>query len=317
MKKRVFIAAVLSGLIILAGYGPSYSADETVCPRLKTASSQLPKDEYINVDGINTRYWSAGKESKPAVILIHGFGASVEIWQHNILALSKNHRVYALDLVGFGCSDKPSVDYSITFLVNHMNGFVNAMKIKKATIVGLSMGGGIAILYTLAHPDKVGKLVLIDSAGLGDKIYFGLRLMTVPLLGGSMTVPSWINTYGFFRPAVLNSKLLDDSFIDFYSKLFSLPGAQQAKLKTLRSLCNFWGPRQEVLDSIISNLHKINAPTLILWGKDDEILNVEQASFAREKIPNSQLYTFNQCGHMPNFEKPDEFNKLVLEFLSK
>ena len=317
MKKRVFIVAVLSGLIILAVCGPSCSGDETVCPRLKTASSQLPKDEYINVDGINTRYWSAGKESKPAVILIHGFGASVEIWQHNILALSKGYRVYALDLVGFGCSDKPDVDYSPTFLVNHVNGFVNAMEIKKATIVGLSMGGGIAILYTITHPDRVEKLVLVDSVGLGDKIYFGLRLMTVPILGGAMTLPTWTDTYGFFKPTVLNSKLLDDSFIDFYMKLFALPGARQAKLKTLRSLCNFWGPRKDVLNSIMLNLHKIDVPTLILWGKDDEILNVEQASFAREKIPNSQLYTFNQCGHMPNFEKPDEFNKVALEFLSK
>ncbi len=67
----------------------------------------------------------------------------------------------------------------------------------------------------------------------------------------------------------------------------------------------------------MSNLHKITAPTLILWGKDDEIVNVEQASFAKEKIPNSQLHVFEQCGHMPNFEKPDEFNKVVLEFLSK
>jgi 4,5:9,10-diseco-3-hydroxy-5,9,17-trioxoandrosta-1(10),2-diene-4-oate hydrolase len=316
MKLRVFMAAALLALIIYSVCGPLYSADANVCPSLKKASSQLPKDEYISVDGINTRYWSAGKEGKPAVILIHGFGASVEIWQHNILALSKNHRVYALDLVGFGCSDKPSADYSPTFLVNHVNGFVNAMKIKKATIVGLSMGGGTAILYTLTYPEKVEKLILVDSAGLGDKLSLGLRLMSVPILGASMTIPSWMTTYWFFRPAVLNSKLLDDSFIDFYTKLFSLPGAQDAKLKTIRSVCNFWGPKQEVLNSTMSNLNKITAPTLILWGKDDEILNVEQASFAKGKIPNSQLYIFGQCGHMPNFEKPDEFNSVVLAFLS-
>ncbi len=219
MKKRIYIAAVLSVLIVFVICGPSYASDATVCPRLKTSSSELPKDQYININGINTRYWSAGKEGKPAVILIHGFAASVEIWQHNILALSKNHRVYALDLVGFGCSDKPSADYTPAFLVNHVNGFVNALKTKKATVVGLSMGGGTAILYTLAYPDKVKKLVLIDSAGLGDKIFFGFQFLSIPYVGEWITQPTTFWTYQFFKPAVRDSKILDTSFIDFYVKL--------------------------------------------------------------------------------------------------
>jgi 4,5:9,10-diseco-3-hydroxy-5,9,17-trioxoandrosta-1(10),2-diene-4-oate hydrolase len=279
-------------------------------------TAQMPEDQYINIGGTNTRYWSMGDQGSP-VILIHGFGASVEIWQHNFSALSKNHRVYALDLVGFGRSDKPSGKYSSSFLLNHLNEFVTALNIERASVVGLSMGGGVSLMYTLTYPEKVEKLILVDSAGLGNKTIFSLRLMSLPILGELMTKPSRKTAYLFFKPAVLDSKILKGAFTDLYYELFSLPGAQKAMLQVLRSMCNIFGPRKDILHSTILNLGKITAPTLIVWGKQDAVLPVEQAYFAKERIPNSQLYIFDQCGHMPNFEKPEEFNRIVLEFLSK
>lgn len=276
----------------------------------------MPEDKYMNVGGINTRYWSIGNQGSP-IILIHGFGGSVDIWQNNVLGLSKNHRVYALDIVGFGRSDKPSDGYSPSFLLNHLNEFVTAMKVGKVTLVGHSMGGGLALMYTLAYPKKVDKLVLADSAGLGDKVIFSLRLMSLPILGELISRPSRKTTYLFFKPAVLNSTILKGAFTDLYYELFSLPGAQRAILEVLRSMCNIFGPRKDLLQSTMSNLHKVTAPTLIVWGKQDAVLPVDQAHFAKERIPNSQLYIFDQCGHMSNFEKPEEFNRVVLEFLSK
>ena len=175
----------------------------------------MPEDKYVNVDGINTRYWFVGNQGSP-VILIHGFGGSVEIWQHNVMALSKNHRVYALDIVGFGRSDKPSGGYSPSFFLNHLNGFITAMKVGKANIVGHSMGGGLSLIYALAYPEKVDKLVLADSAGLGDKIIFSLRLMCLPILGELMSIPSRKTTYLFFKPAVFDSRILTDDFIELY-----------------------------------------------------------------------------------------------------
>jgi len=278
-------------------------------------SAQMPEDKYVVASGIKTRYWSVGDRGSP-VILIHGFGASVEIWQHNVSALSNNHRVYALDLVGYGRSDKPSGKYSPSFLINHLNEFASALHIERASLVGLSMGGAVSLLYTLAYPEKVQKLVLVDSVGLGDKIIPLVRLMTLPILGEIMTRPSRMGTYLFFKPTVLDSKILKGAFTDLYYELFSLPGAQEAKLQTFRSICNIFGLRENFLHSTRSNLSRITAPTLIVWGEQDALLAVGQAHFALGKIPNAQIHICKQCGHMPNFEKPEEFNGVILDFLS-
>ena len=278
-------------------------------------TTMFPTDQYIKVKGVKTRYWTAGDKG-PVILLIHGFGASVEIWQHNIESLAKLYRVYAIDLVGFGRSDKPEGPYTISMMTEFVDAFMKATGIDKASFVGLSLGGGISLQYALQYPQRVEKLVLVDSAGLGRELIFSMRLMSLPIIGELMTKPSRKMAYLFFKPAVLNSKILKGEFTETYYRLFSLPGAQQAMLKVLRSLCTIFGPRQDALHNTMSNLHKITASTLIVWGKQDAVLPLEQAYFAKERIPNSQLYVFDQCGHMPNFEKPEEFNSVVLAFLS-
>jgi 4,5:9,10-diseco-3-hydroxy-5,9,17-trioxoandrosta-1(10),2-diene-4-oate hydrolase len=274
------------------------------------------EDKYINVRGINTRYWSMGEQGSP-VLLVHGFGASVEIWQHNISGLSTAHRVFALDLVGFGRSHKPDIKYSPSTFMQHLDGFITALDLDRVNLVGLSMGGGISLMYTLAYPEKVDKLVLVDSAGLGKELILSMRLMSLPVIGELMTKPSRKMAYLFFKPAVLDSRILKGEFTETYYMLFSLVGAQQAMLKVLRSVCTIFGPRKDALHSTMFNLDKITAPTLIIWGKQDAILPVKHAYFARGRIPNAHLHIFEQCGHMPNVEKPEEFNRVVLEFLSQ
>jgi 4,5:9,10-diseco-3-hydroxy-5,9,17-trioxoandrosta-1(10),2-diene-4-oate hydrolase len=276
----------------------------------------MPEDKYINASGINTRYWSMGEQGG-SFLLVHGFGASVEIWQHNMSALSTDHRVYALDLVGFGHSYKPNITYTPSTFIRHLDTFITAMNIERLNLVGLSMGGGISIMYTLAYPEKVDKLILVDSAGLGKELILSMRLMSLPIIGELMTKPSRKMAYLFFKPAVLDSRILKGEFTETYYRLFSLPGAQQAMLKVLRSVCTIFGPRKDALQNTMFNLDKITAPTLIIWGKQDAVLPVKHAYFAKERIPNAHLHIFEQCGHMPNFEKPEEFNRVVSEFLSK
>jgi pimeloyl-ACP methyl ester carboxylesterase len=276
----------------------------------------FPTDQYINVKGINTRYWAAGDKG-PVLLLIHGFGASVEIWQHNIEPLAKFYRVYAIDLVGFGRTDNHEGTYTSPFMVQFINDAMTALNLEKVTLIGLSMGGGLSILYTLSFPDKVDKLVLVDSAGLGKEIIFSMRLMSLPFLGELVTKPSRKMAYLFFKPAVLNPAQLKGQFTDIYYDLFSLPGAQMAMLKVLRSGCTIFGVKRHILNETMMNLHRITSPTLIIWGKQDAIIPLKQAYNAKEKISNSKLHIIEQCGHMPNFEKPDEFNQAVLDFLSR
>jgi pimeloyl-ACP methyl ester carboxylesterase len=276
----------------------------------------FPTEEYINVNGIRTRYWTTGDKG-PALLLIHGFGASVEIWQHNIEPLAKFYKVYAIDLVGFGRTEKHEGPYTPSFMVDFINDALTVLNLEKVTLIGLSMGGGLSILYTLRFPHKVDKLVLVDSAGLGKEVIFSMRLMSLPFLGEFVTKPSRKMAYLFFKPAVLNPAQLKGQFTDIYYELFSLPGAQTAMLKVIRSGCNIFGIKKDVLNETLMNLHRITSPTLIIWGRQDAIIPLIQAYYAKEKIPNSKLHVIEQCGHMPNFEKPDEFNQVVLDFLSR
>jgi 4,5:9,10-diseco-3-hydroxy-5,9,17-trioxoandrosta-1(10),2-diene-4-oate hydrolase len=202
-------------------------------------------------------------------------------------------------------------------MVDFINDALIAMNLEKVTLIGLSMGGGLSILYTLRFPHKVDKLVLVDSAGLGKEVIFSMRLMSLPFLGELITKPSRKMAYLFFKPTVLNPNQIKGQFTDTYYGLFSLPGAQIALLKVLRSMCTIFGTKKDVLNETMTNLHRITSPTLIIWGRQDAIIPLKQAYYAKEKISNSKLHVIEQCGHMPNFEKPDEFNQVVLDFLSR
>jgi len=275
----------------------------------------MPQDKYIKIGDINTRYWAEGDKGSN-VILIHGLGASADIWMHNISALAEKHRVYAPDLVGFGRSDKPKVKYSPSYMAAFISNFMTALNIKDACIIGQSLGGGIALMHYLRFPGSVQKLVLADSAGLGREMPWAMRLATIPLLGESMLIPSRSGMALVLRYLVYNPAVITDELIDIHFELnFSL-GAARTILNVLRACATIHGVRPDVLDPIMKNLDKIEIPTLIIWGREDRLFPVRHACFAREKIPDSYLHIFERCGHIPNFERPEEFNSLVLDFLS-
>ncbi len=277
--------------------------------------TQVLQDRYVKIGEINTRYWVCGDHGT-AVILLHGLGASAEVWIHNIFALAEQHRVYAPDMVGFGRSDKPSVSYLPSYLVGFIHEFLAALNIERASFVGLSIGGGLALQYTLRYRDQVEKLVLVDSAGLGRETTILLRLATLPFVGELFGRPSPKKLALCIKRLVYNPALATEDLIKLYCELYSQRDARKAFLKVLRAICTIRGVRTDILHPILANLTTITAPTLIIWGKQDRILPVRHAYLAREKIPDSQLHIFDYCGHIPNFEHPEEFNRLVLAFLS-
>ncbi len=274
------------------------------------------EDNYIGIGSVNTRYWRRGDQGSP-VILIHGLGASADMWMHNVEALAQRHRVYVPDVIGFGKTDKPDIEYTAATFPTFLNGFMRALNIEKPTLIGNSLGGGIALQYTLLYPDNVDKLVLVDSAGLGIHAPLPLRLVSLPIVGELMTRPSRFEAYFYFRDAVHDPSVLTKEFVDIYHEIHSLPGNQKSLLKVIRSIVSFRGGNKEVLTPVINNLHRIMQPTLILWGKQDKVLPLKHAYFAEKKIPNGHLHIFDPCGHMPQYERPEDFNRVVLEFLAK
>jgi 4,5:9,10-diseco-3-hydroxy-5,9,17-trioxoandrosta-1(10),2-diene-4-oate hydrolase len=278
-------------------------------------SMQAPQDQYVQVGQIHTRFWTLGDEGT-AVVLVHGIGGSMEDWIHNIHALAEHHRVYALDLVGSGRSDKPAVPYSFPYLAQFVHDFLQSQHVDRLSFVGHSMGGGIALHFTLQFPDQVDRLVLVNSACLGRELTLTFRVPTLPLVGEWLTRPSRKASAQLLHEALYDPALITDELVDLQYEMSALPGAQEAILSGLRQGVTLRGLRDHVWRSIVDNLPNITAPTLVIWGQQDRIIPVAHAQVARDRIPNARLHIIDRCGHVPQLEHPDEFNALVLEFLA-
>lgn len=286
-----------------------YELEDTLIP-------QVQKDRYIKVGNHRTRYWALGDKGT-VVILIHGLCVSADIWMHNIEALAKQHRVYVPDLVGFGRSDEPESSFSPSDYTRFLDDFMNILNLERVNLVGQSLGGGIALNYAIQFPQKVSKLVLADSAGLGREVIWTLRLKSLPLLGELISSRSRKGVELSFKLAVCNQALITKEVVELYYEFFSQPRFQKFSLRIVRSIVNIRGAREEVLAPIRDNLAGITQPTLIIWGEKDRVLPLKHAYQGKEKLPNARVRIIEGCGHIPFFERAEEFNHLVLEFLAE
>jgi 4,5:9,10-diseco-3-hydroxy-5,9,17-trioxoandrosta-1(10),2-diene-4-oate hydrolase len=275
----------------------------------------MPQDRYVEVKGLRTRFWAEG-EAGPALLLIHGLGASIETWRDNIHVLAKDYRVYALDLPGNGRSDKPSPPYSLTDLAQFVREFMRVEGIERASLVGHSVGGAVSIQFAIQFPEQVNRLVLVDSGGLGKEVSLLLRLLTLPLVGERLSRPSRKGTAQLWEEAFYDPAMVTEEWVDLYYELDCLPGNQEAMLATLRNLANLRGIRDEVLVPIRDNLGRITSPTLVVWGQQDSLMPVDHAQVAQSGIPGAKVHVLDRCGHMPQMEHPEAFNALVREFFA-
>ncbi len=275
----------------------------------------IPEDRYTSVMGINTRYWQSGGAGD-AVILLHGLGGSVENWMTNLDVLGHHFRVFAFDLVGFGRSEKTEVPYTPEYFSGFVIEFIRSMGLDTVHLIGNSLGGVIAMQVAMDTTVSIDKLVLVTPVGFGREVIYLFRLTSLPVLGEFLSRPSRIGIEKFLNECVFDQGLVTDDVIDMYFDIYCLPGAQKTYLATLRAIINFRGVKEGLYRPIVDNLSKISSDTLIIWGEEDRILPVEHAYVGHDVIRNSQLHIYNQCGHLPQFEKPAEFNQLVKEFLA-
>jgi pimeloyl-ACP methyl ester carboxylesterase len=278
-------------------------------------SKQPPKDQYVEVGNIRTRYWVLG-DGKSSAILLHGLGCYIEYWLDNVAALAQGRRVYALDLVGFGRSDKPQVRYSIPYLTEFVQEFMIVQDVDRAALIGGSMGGAIALRFALQYPHQVEKIVLASSVGLGKEVSIFFRMMSLPILGELFARPSRKGTAQQFRLLLHDPDSIQDQWIEEGYEMSSLPGAQRCLLSAFRSMFNIWGVRSDAYRPILDRLEEIEVPTLVIWGVQDRILPVTHAHQAVKRLPNSRIHILDPCGHVPNIERAEEFNALVTDFLS-
>jgi len=279
-------------------------------------SKQLTQDRYVKVGDVNTRYWQAGDKGS-VVVLVHGLGGFIENWERNIAALAQRHRVYALDLPGFGRSDKTPLIRDLNLLVSFLAAFLDALGIDKASLVGNSLGGGLVLSFALGYPGRVEKLVLVDNAGMGRAVIADFKLCSLPFLGELLIHASPKSTADLWRKVVYDWSCVTPETLELSYQLAAGPGARNALLSTLRSGINLFGQKDRLTRQLLSGLKDLKAPVLVVWGNNDRIIPVAHARIALEKIPGARLELFENCGHMPMFEYPDKFNQLVLDFLAQ
>lgn len=268
---------------------------------LPAAGGDPATSRYVQVFGQNIHYYDAG--SGPAVILIHGLTADAAIWRENIGPLSHRFRVLALDQIGSGKSDKPLINYSVGTRIDFLYGFMKALDIEKASLVGNSLGGWIAAGFALEHPGMVEKLVLVDSGGyaLAGPIPPSVKRV---LNAATLSDTRWAMQAGFYNDEKF---VTDEAVLEAFES--RLNNSSYMIERTLESAQR----SEDVLDGRLSAL---KMPTLIVWGKYDEIILVERAERFQRDIADSRVVLIDNAGHVPMLEQPQEFNRVVLDFLS-
>ena len=264
------------------------------------ANAQTSKE--VIVFGQTIHYVEAG--SGPTVILLHGLGGSTQVWQFNIAALAEKYHVVVPDQIGFGKSDKPLVNYRIRTYVDFLDQFCKQLKIERATLVGNSMGGWIAAMFTASFPNRVDKLVLVDAAGYAPpkdfdtRVFFGLN----PTTREGMKI---LVAKVFYNKAFQTDTAID---LAIAGRLAAGDGY------TINSITESIIRGEDFLDDIVKTIKR---PTLIIWGRQDGLVSLAEGERFNKDIVGSKLIVIEQCAHVPNFEKPGEFNAAVLKFLTE
>lgn len=262
--------------------------------------------KQVEIYGQKIYYQEAG--SGPDVILLHGLGGDRTNWNATVPALAAKFHVLVPDQLGFGQSDKPMIDYRVGTLVDFLNAFCKKLGIAKATLVGNSMGGWVAMDFALAHPDKVNRLVLVDSAGYSQK-RTGSQPLTRELL------------LGLNPSTVAGEKQLMS--VVFYNKAFATDQiAEQALAMHLHKNDSYTIDR--FIDSILrgedlvdGKLGAIKAPTLIVWGREDALVPLAAGKALAEDIPGAETVILDGCGHVPQAECAGPFNAALLKYLGE
>lgn len=306
------------GLAALVGAGAYFALKrpdipyETLAAQYESAASR-----YVDLPGgVRMHYRDEGQPNGPPLLLIHGFSASLHTWEPWVARLGDEYRIISLDLPGHGLTRAPAgYQASIEVYRDLVNEFARSQGLTRFALAGSSMGGNVAWEYALAHPDQVQALILVDASGWEDTRTEAteepqvFKLLRNPTLGPIMIqLDSTRLVRDGLRASFANPALVDDTMLNRYVQLARAPGHREILLQmTLNYRARHYATQER--------LAELSAPTLVLTGDTDRLVPPEHAQQFDDAIPNSELITFENTGHIPQEEKPDESATAVQEFL--
>ena len=270
----------------------------------------------VTVHGHRRAYVKAG--SGPALLLLHGLGCDHTTWLPVIDALARRYTVVAPDLLGHGASDKPRADYSVGGFANGMRDLLTVLGIDKATVVGHSFGGGVAMQFAYQFPERTERLVLVGSGGLGPEVSPAVRAITTTgfhQVMGLLTLPGirHVGTGGL--RALSRTGLKEFRDFDEVASIYDSfrdPAARAAVRHVVRAVVDWQGQIVTMAD----RAYLTDAmPMCVLWGDQDRVIPVSHAERAAELAPNARVEILPNAGHFPHKDHPERFVKILHDFI--
>lgn len=272
----------------------------------------------IVLHGHRVAYRSAG--SGPVVVLVHGITSTSATWEHVMPQLAERYTVIAPDLLGHGKSAKPRGDYSLGAYASGIRDVLVLLGHERATFVGHSLGGGVAMQLAYQFPERCERLVLVDSGGLGREVSGLLRAATLP--GAELVLPLLASS-GLLNVGRGVGDLLSRLGLRLNTDLEQMarghasladPEARAAFLHTLRAIVEPGGQRVDARDRLYLAQH---VPFMLIWGERDPIIPVTHGYAARRLVPGSRLEVFPAAGHFPHVDDPQRFIRVLVDFIER
>ncbi|HEX4865949.1 MAG TPA: alpha/beta fold hydrolase [Acidimicrobiales bacterium] len=269
--------------------------------------------KYLEGD-YRIHYHEAG--DGPALVLLHGSGPGVSGWSNfrgNFPVFAGQFRTVVMDMPGFGRSERPELDRAYPRVAaDGLARLLDGLGIERAHLLGNSMGGYVGLEFALAYPDRVNRMVLMGPGGLAVNVLGPDPSEGARRLGEFMMAPSKAAMEAWVDTMVANKAVVDDGLIEERLANAMAPGALESAIAIFSSL----GQHPEPVP-MFARLKGIKVPTLVTWGRDDRMLPVEGALMGFRQLPNAELHIFSRCGHWAQVERKDDFERLVVEFLTR
>ena len=299
----MFVSAFLSLGVLYGLWAPDIEPSE-----LRTRYGATSQD-VVMVDGLNVYYKDSGPKDAPVLLLLHGFGSSLQTWDLWAAKLETQYRVIRLDLPGFGLTGpSPLHDYSESGDLATLTHFVDKLGVSSFSIIGHSMGGKMAWNLAASEPDRVKALVLMAPDGFSEAKEIGTKPYAMPAVMGMIQfcLPKYLVRKSI-EPAFFDSSALSDRLVDRYYDMLRAPGVRSAILERAN---------QTVYTDPVPRLRKITAPTLLIWGENDRMIPSSNAQSYAHVLMSSKTVLLPNLGHLPQEEQPEVALAHVSDFLN-
>ncbi len=268
------------------------------------------EQNWIDAGGIRTRYAHAGTRGRPVVLMLHGTAGSWENFAENLGPLSKHFDCYSIDMVGCGYSDKPDVAYETPVYAQHAKDFLDAIGVARAHLVGCSLGGWVAARFALDYPDRLASIAMVSAAGYQSDTENMARIKGQRTR--AVDEPTWDNVKQIFNSLIHDEKNRIPDIVAVRQGIYRLPDMPKA----MRNILCLQDPETRQRNVLTDDeWRSITVPALVIGSLEDKDTYLATARIVSKLMPNATYAEMPNVGHWPQFEDPETFNRLFVQFM--